>query len=150
MDRPEAYSFCMIVQKLLWGKHMLISNNLPSKQSVTWTPPSYSIFDWFQGMSPSLSKKDAVPWAAPVSHYLHWWFSNRLLSSLPMVLSRLSCLWLLPTYIYLQQHGPALFSFPSFLISLLAFTGSLEPPFLLATSAITDSAQMGFVNCEVI
>lgn len=54
---------------------------------------------------PSSLIGDLVPRAAPVSHYSHWWFSNRLLSSLAIVLSLPYCLQLVPTYIYLQPHG---------------------------------------------
>lgn len=40
----------------------------------------YSILDLSAAFPPSSLIGDTVPRAAPVSHYSHWWFSNRLLS----------------------------------------------------------------------
>lgn len=70
---------------------MLISNNVPSqtkwciKRSVL---SLYSGFDCFPA-SPPLLWWDAIPSAAPVSHYGCWWLGNRLLSALwpPLSLS---------------------------------------------------------------
>lgn len=123
--------------------HMLITNHFHTRESLF----SYSscIFDSSPNLPLSFFYGEAsVPRAAPVSHYHHWRSSTWLLSSFPTVPSCLSSLWLLPTYIYLQLHSLRT-SFPPFPFMEISWA-----PFSPATSAITDSAQMGFVNCEVI
>lgn len=98
--------------------------------SILWLHSISGLFSATPLPSSSSQIGDLVPRAAPVSHYSHWWFSNRLLSSLAIVLSLPYCLQLVPTYIYLQQHG---LSSAPLLAHLAASTHLISAaPFLLS------------------
>lgn len=83
----------------------------------------YSILDLHAAFPSSSLLRDMVPCAAPVSHYRHWWFSNRLLSFAHHCALTLS-LPLATANIHLPPTAwPALISSPC----SSAFAWSLQP-----------------------
>lgn len=128
MTRPQgAYCFSGDCSRTPTGMRMLISNNVLSKWNVALSLLSCSSavsLTAFQPSHPPLMV-DVVPWAAPVSHYCHWWFSNRLLSPLAIVLSLFSLPLATANIHFPLKAWPALTSSPCS-IHCMPFTWSLQ------------------------
>lgn len=103
----------------------------------------YSILDLHAAFPSSSLLRDMVPCAAPVSHYRHWWFSNRLLSFAHHCALTLS-LPLATANIHLPPTAwPALISSPC--SSECVLSHDLCSPICPVASTITVLARMGFL-----